>query len=288
MQCVQNYQAVKMEVELKTQEEKQETKPCSKSRRNFLAGSAALIVTGVSSSLLGANFATPAKRNDDPLPLPWKWVTLDPLEAGRRAFKFYTEKGGCGAASYQSILSLLKEKAGHPWTTLPDEMMTHAGSGYGGQGTLCGALGGASCIISLAMYAPGKDADYTKMISWLFNWYSEQDFPVTRFDDLSTHPNQIKVKPMSPLCHTSVSSWVMESGVSINSPEKVQRCSKVAAEVVYQVVQAINDYYNKKWTAAAFNPKKEVEHCISCHGTKGANNQQGQMECVLCHDDHTK
>ncbi|MCI0472658.1 MAG: C-GCAxxG-C-C family protein, partial [Ignavibacteria bacterium] len=240
------------------------------------------------SSVLGAHIASPAIRNDDPVPLQWKWVTLDPDVAGRRAYKFYREKNGCGAASYQSILSLLNEKVGHPWTTLPDEMMTHAGSGYGGQGTLCGALGGASCIISLAMFAPGKDADYKKMIDWLFSWYEDQEFPTDRFDDMSPKPKQIKVKPMTPLCHSSVSGWVSAAGVSVNSEEKIERCSKVAGEVVYNLVKAINEYYEGKWNAAAWNPPKEIEHCIDCHGKNNMNNQQGHMKCGSCHTDHTK
>ena len=85
-------------------------------------------------------------------PLPWKWVELDPLVAGRRAYRYYPIKGGCGSASYLALLSLLKEKVGFPYTTLPDMMMLHAGSGYAGKGTLCGALGGASLIINLVTY----------------------------------------------------------------------------------------------------------------------------------------
>jgi len=27
-------------------------------------------------------------------PLPWKWVKLDPLEAGRRAYKYYLTRKG--------------------------------------------------------------------------------------------------------------------------------------------------------------------------------------------------
>jgi len=27
-------------------------------------------------------------------PLPWKWVKLDPLEAGRRAYRAYLKEGG--------------------------------------------------------------------------------------------------------------------------------------------------------------------------------------------------
>jgi len=42
-----------------------------------------------------------------------------------------------------------------------------------------------------------------------------------------------------------------------------------------------------KWT-----PSKEIAHCIECHGpesfpeyTGGMNQQQGHMECLLCHQD---
>jgi hypothetical protein len=41
-------------------------------------------------------------------------------------------------------------------------------------------------------------------------------------------------------------------------------------------------------------PSKAVEHCVSCHGpdtakSKAMNwNQQGHMDCVMCHADHTK
>jgi hypothetical protein len=45
-----------------------------------------------------------------------------------------------------------------------------------------------------------------------------------------------------------------------------------------------------KWT-----PSENIAHCVQCHGpetfpeyTDGMNQQQGHMECLLCHTDHTK
>ena len=270
---------------------KQETKPRRYSRRDMLAGSAALLMTGVVGGAMGA-YAAVVPVNDgtssDAPPLPWKWVKLDPLEAGQRAYRFYLEKGGCGTASYLSLLSLLKEKVGYPWTTLPDEMMAHAATGYAGNGTLCGALGGASCIINLVAYGPGKDALYRQMIDRLFGWYAQQEFPTDRFDDISPMPGQIRVRAMSPLCHTSVSKWAMAAGVEVTSAEKLQRCAKVAGEVVYTVVKSLNEYHSGIWIPAAWEPAKEVEHCLECHSKGGMNNQQGHMECLMCHSDHTK
>jgi hypothetical protein len=226
-------------------------------------------------------------------PLPWKWVELDPLEAGRRAYRNYPIKGGCGSASYLALLSLLKEKVGYPYTTLPDMMMIHAGSGYAGQGTLCGALGGASLIINLVTYGE-KNRILSQMIDRLFWWYSEQDFPTTRFDDISSMPGHVQAKAMSPLCHTSVSKWTLTAGVKVKSKDKVERCSKVAGEVVFMTTLALNEYFAAKWKPPVWKPSKEIEHCIGCHGpdtmehtAEGPNNQQGHMEYLMCHGDRT-
>lgn len=252
----------------------------------MLAGGAAgAVVTAV---------AAPAPGQPAAPPLPWKWVELDPLEAGRRAYRFYKEKGGCGTASYLSLLSLLKEKVGYPWTTLPDMMMAHAAAGYGGHGTLCGALGGASTIINIVTFGEKRDEyqQNNQIIDRLFWWYAEQNFPPERFDDLSPMPRQIKVKAMSPLCHTSVSKWALAAGATIKSEAKIERCAKVAGEVAYTVTRGLNEYFSGKWTPPVWKPSPAAEHCVKCHGpdlsTQKARkwNQQGHLECPMCHSDH--
>jgi len=267
------------------------------SRRTVLKESAVMLVSGAMGASAASAFAAArsAGTGAAPPPLPWKWVTLDPLEAGRRAYKFYKERGGCGTASYLSLLSLLKEKVGYPWTTLPDMMMAHAAAGYGGHGTLCGALGGASTIINLVSYTGKVDEQQNnQLIDRLFWWYAEQDFPSERFDDLSPMKKQIKVKAMSPLCHTSVSKWAVAAGATIKSDAKIERCAKVAGEVAYTVTLALNEFFDGKWKPPVWKPAKGVEHCVSCHGPdvppqKAMSwNQQGHMDCVMCHTDHTK
>jgi len=263
-------------------------------RRNVLTASAALLAGGGIGSAVTA-YATPTEATAAPA-LPWPWVKLDPLEAGRRAYRYYKEKGGCGSASYLSLLSLLKEKAGHPWTTMPDMLMVHAAAGFGGHGTLCGALAGASVIINMVTYGEKRDSylQNNAIVDRLFWWYAEQDFPTDRFDDLSPLPKQIRVKAMSPLCHTSVSKWSLEAGVKdLHDPAKIERCAKVAGEVVYIVTTALNEFFDGKWVAPVWQPPKGIEHCIRCHGPDTATqkarkwNQQGHMDCLMCHDDHT-
>jgi len=264
------------------------------SRRNILTASAALLAGGGVGSGLTAYAASTEAPVGAP-PLPWKWVKLDPLEAGRRGYRFYKEKGGCGTASYLSLLSMLKEQVGHPWTTMPDMMMAHAAAGFGGHGTLCGALAGASTIINMVTFGEKRDEylQNNQIIDRLFWWYAEQNFPTERFDDLSPMPKQIKVKAMSPLCHTSVSKWALAAGATIKSDAKIERCAKVAGEVAYTVTQALNEFFAGNWTPPVWKPSKEIEHCIKCHGPDVPTqkvrkwNQQGHMECLMCHSDHT-
>ncbi len=269
----------------------------SVSRRRLLTGSAAV--------LLGAGIGGARLARADPSaptagaaatapPLPWKWVKLDPLEAGTRAYRIYLDGGGCGTGAYLSLLSLLKEKAGYPWTTLPDMAMHHAAAGFAGHGTLCGSLAGASSIINLVTYSK-KDEVAKQLIDRLFFWYAGQEFPTGRFDDISSMPKQVKVKAMSPLCHTSVSKWTLAAGAEVTSKAKKERCAKVTGEVVYTVTLAMNEYFDGKWSPPVWKPSAEIEHCVRCHGPddmwqtkEGMNHQQGHMECRMCHADHTK
>ncbi len=65
----------------------------SLSRRSFMAKAGIFLAGGIAGH--GTGFAsTPAQTVPAPPPLPWKWVKLDPLEAGRRAYRSYLEKKG--------------------------------------------------------------------------------------------------------------------------------------------------------------------------------------------------
>jgi hypothetical protein len=62
------------------------------SRRNFITTAGIFLAGGIAGH--STSFAsTPAKTVTEPPPLPWKWVKLDPLEAGRRAYRAYKDKG---------------------------------------------------------------------------------------------------------------------------------------------------------------------------------------------------
>ncbi len=172
-------------------------------------------------------------------------------------------------------------------------MFAHAAAGYGGQGTLCGALGAASSFITIVRY--DKEKTYAAIVDDLLDWYAAATLPTNRFDDISSMPKQVQVRTMTPLCHTSVSRWTRAAGVQVTSKEKKERCAKVTGEVAYTMVQYLNQYEEGAWKPKKLTPRKEISHCIECHGPDdmwhektGMNQQQGHMDCLLCHKDHTK
>jgi hypothetical protein len=65
----------------------------SVSRRSLLKGSAAFLAGGIAGRISNA-YAAPAPTPGNPPPLPWPWVKLDPLEAGRRAYRNYLKNKG--------------------------------------------------------------------------------------------------------------------------------------------------------------------------------------------------
>jgi hypothetical protein len=63
------------------------------SRRSILTGSAMLVMGGIAGRISSAYGASAPVEAVAP-PLPWKWIKLDPMEAGRRAYRAYHEQGG--------------------------------------------------------------------------------------------------------------------------------------------------------------------------------------------------
>ncbi len=67
------------------------------SRRSFLNTAGAVTVGGLAVAAGGTLLTgreAKAKSMQTAPPLPWKYVKLDPLEAGKRGYKNYLEKGG--------------------------------------------------------------------------------------------------------------------------------------------------------------------------------------------------
>ncbi len=63
------------------------------SRRSMLKGSAALLLGGIAGRMSNA-YAAPAPTFAPAPSLPWKWIKLDPMEAGRRTYQNYLKNKG--------------------------------------------------------------------------------------------------------------------------------------------------------------------------------------------------
>jgi hypothetical protein len=63
------------------------------SRRNILKGAGIALLGGVAGGISSLSAAPEPTMAPAP-PLPWKWVELDPMEAGTLAYKSYLTKHG--------------------------------------------------------------------------------------------------------------------------------------------------------------------------------------------------
>jgi hypothetical protein len=65
------------------------------SRRSLVTGSAIFLLGAAGGRISNAHAASPPPpAGENAPPLPWPWVKLDPMEAGRRAYRSYLEKKG--------------------------------------------------------------------------------------------------------------------------------------------------------------------------------------------------
>jgi hypothetical protein len=65
------------------------------SRRSMVKGSAIFLLGAAAGRISNAHTASAAAPStENAPPLPWPWVKLDPMEAGRLAYRSYLEKKG--------------------------------------------------------------------------------------------------------------------------------------------------------------------------------------------------
>ncbi|OGW48885.1 MAG: chain A iron centre cytochrome C protein [Nitrospirae bacterium GWC2_57_9] len=207
---------------------------------------------------------------------PWPYVKLDPDKTAELAYQEWY-RVFCGAAVINSVFSQLREKVGEPYKSFPSDSFVFLEGGMAGWGTVCGSNAGAN-IVSNVIIGPriaGPDCEHGHTIgSEMMQWYSETALPVFTPKEPKQKTAIVQTTSESPLCHVSVGKWMKKSGYALASPERKDRCARVAASVAYKLVQDLNAWKDGKYvTKADWMPGKDVgitaqQNCNECHGTK--------------------
>jgi hypothetical protein len=182
-------------------------------------------------------------------------------------------RGFCGEAVISSIFGQLREKVGEPYTSFPIDAFVFLEGGVSGWGTICGSNSGAN-IVTNCILGPRIAGSETGMLmgSEIMQWYSDAKMPVFLPKAPRVKDDQIpKTVAGSPLCHISVGRWMAEADKPLSSPERKDRCARVAASVAYRTVELLNAWkdgtYATQGTIPAQKYAIQAQHnCTDCHG----------------------
>ncbi|MCI5145154.1 MAG: chain A iron centre cytochrome C protein [Candidatus Electrothrix sp. AR3] len=243
------------------------------SRRKVLLGTGAL-AAGVALSHLGGLVKSAAATGGKTEKWPWPYEKLDPAKTAELAYHEWY-RVFCGAAVINSIVSQLREKVGEPYISFPSDAFVFLEGGQAGWGTICGSPAGANIVANLIVgpRIAGDTAGH-QMATDIMQWYSETALPVY----VPQKPKIAKKPPTtisnSPLCHLSVGKWMKAANKPLGSPERKDRCARVAASTAYKLVELLNAWKDDDYEAETdFNCGKE-------HGITG------QFNCTECHGDN--
>ena len=239
------------------------------SRRNLIKGAAG--VAGIAALTAGGlgfiSKGEAAKKSSAELPFPYKKFTAAEIkEAGNIAHAAWF-KGFCSYATLIGGVEILRRKVGEPYTSFPADLTTFAHGGTSGWGGTCGSLIGAGVLSSLCAGPKIGEAINNEVC----NFYATSALPIFVPD----HPKaQIKTQSTSdsPLCHLSVGKWMKKEGVGFLSPQQMDRCGRVSADMCMKTLELLN-----LWADGKFEPKTTApvmankipsqNDCTDCHGS---------------------
>ncbi len=223
--------------------------------------------------------AEPSKIDYNPPETDWKYARLDPAATAELAYNSYSD-GSCMYATVQSVVSQLNEKIGGPYSSFPFHMFKYGHGGVGGYGTVCGALNGAAAVIGLVVADKGVQ---DKMIADVFKWYEKESFPTYNPVNPNYDTELPKSAPNSVLCHASNTNWCNDSGFTVASKERKERCRRLTADVAQKVATALNEIHANAYIANAHTNEADGT-CMACHGNEGkVKNASVKMSCTSCH-----
>ncbi len=250
----------------------EKTEGCGCSRRQMLVGTSVFAASAALAHFGGLLKSSEAK--DGPTEKwPWPYVKLDPATTAELAYNEWY-RVFCGAAVINSVFLQLREKVGEPYKSFPMDAFVFLEGGMVGWGMTCGSNAGAA-IVANTIIGPriAGATEGHQMSEDMFEWYSNASMPIYVPKSPKVTTELVRTTADSPLCHVSVGKWMKKSGYPITSPERKDRCARVAASVAFHLVEMLNDWKDGKYKATSTHaPVKEFGitaqmNCMECHGT---------------------
>jgi hypothetical protein len=211
----------------------------------------------------------------------WAYFYLDPDYTAELAYKQYSD-GSCMYAAVRCVVSQLAEIFGEPYTSFPNHMFKYGNVGIAGYGSVCGALNGAAAVVGL-LVTDKKVQD--RMITDLFQWYEKESLPKFSPANPVFDFSPAKSSSNSVLCHASNANWCKESGHTVNSDERRERCRRLTCDVARKTTTSLNEIFTNAYITNVHSDEK-VNSCIACHGDEGKlKNTASKMSCNSCHSE---
>lgn len=199
--------------------------------------------------------------------MKYTYTKLDLNEVGQAAYDNWY-KNFCSYAVASGIIGTLREKVGGPYKTFPLEVTRFAHGGVLGWGTLCGTLFGAGIAANLVAGLDGEE-----ITNDVIAYYASTALP-------TFEPKNPKLKKTpelsisdSPLCHVSVGKWMKKADKRFFTPERKDRCARLAANVAMHTAMLLNErhagkYEPKHGSQAKTHNMTAQNNCTECHGGK--------------------
>jgi hypothetical protein len=252
------------------------------SRRQMMIGTGVVAASATLAQLGGWMKTTEAK--DGPTEKwPWPYEKLDPVKTAEICY-YEWYRVFCGCAVISSVFRQMRKKVGEPYTSFPVDAFVFLEGGMVGWGTTCGSNAGACITANLIIGPRIAGAHEGHQISAdIMQWYSDTALPVYVPRNPFIDPGKIvQTTSDSPLCHLSVGKWMKASGYPLDSPERKDRCARVAASTAYRLVELLNAWKDGKYKSKSdFTCSKQFgitgqSNCVDCHGSNIPEAPQGK------------
>lgn len=252
-----------------TKDEQHEDKGIS--RRQMLVGTGAM-ATGALLANLGGLIGSARATGGSTEKWPWPYEKLDPAVTAEIAYNEWY-RVFCGAAVINSVFTQLREKVGEPYKSFPSDAFVFLEGGQVGWGTICGSPAGANIVANLIIGPRIAGAHEGHLIAAdIMQYYSDTALPTFTPKSPKVATTIITTTSDSPLCHLSVGKWMKASGFPLASPERKDRCARVAASTAYKLVEYLNAWKDGTYASTSdFSCAKEFgitgqQNCTDCHG----------------------